>query len=124
MADSKREVLRALCAEWQEVMDRMYPLPDGGKWGPNEFWTQVRWLQAQDDDADEQELAETVLHETRAGGINCPKCNGTAEFHFKDGRIGKCYMCIGGIITPTKAAQNHGYRLHNPGRQEFYLPSK
>lgn len=126
MADNnKQQILRGLCAQWQALMDRTHPLPEGGKHGPSEFWRQVRFAQRQDATLDDEEGALLVLADSRAGGTDCPKCGGSGRF--TDPQTGRdrgvCFMCKGkGFTSPEDMRRNFGYRNAKPGRQEKYLP--
>ena len=125
--NNRRETLAALCKSWQQLMDKTRPLPGGRKHGPTEFWRQVRFLQSADAELDNETAAEEVLADSRAGGCNCPKCKGTGRFVVvtEEGPEdrGPCFMCKGkGYCNAEDNARNYGYRSHQPGRQERYLP--
>ena len=106
------ETLKALCAE-------------GNKLGltTTEFWKQVRAKKLSDTDL--ITAAEETLRDLREGGRICPKCSGTGRFIRGSEDKGPCFMCRGkGIESIKDTRRNHGYRLHNPGRQEAYIPAR
>jgi hypothetical protein len=88
-----------------------------------EFWNQVKRLDLAETDV--EAAAEEIISGLRAGGITCPKCQGSGIFQFRDGRTGPCYSCKGkGLMDVSDLRRCWGYRRHNPGRQEAYVPSR
>ncbi len=81
------------------------------------FWTEVH-NHEEYEEGNPAEAALAVLSDVRAGGTTCPKCQGTGEFVFQNGKRGPCFSCKGkGFTDHHDRVRNFGYNKHNPGRQ-------